>query len=187
MKGRAPSCRCTLLGNLKARGCAKQQNPGDSTADRSFRQGDVRRRKAHPDKRQQQPVGDEANNCGKSPACGDGPNGRRQDQHCQEDLESRGEGHSRSEPRRAARPMSWDTVPLANKTSSQTITSFSASRGPCARGSKPRTTKPRPRLSALVSACRRVKVSGKRSSPTVPARKKKAPPETAAIVKMSSR
>src|SRR5215471_11731201 len=187
MKGCAASCRYRLLGHLEACGCAKQQNPGHSTTDRSFRQGNVRRRKAHPDKRQQQTVGDEANNCSKSLARSDGPNSRCHDQNCQEDLECQNKGHSRNEPRRAARPMSWATVPLANKTSSQTMTSFRASSGPCARGNKPRTTKPRPRLSALVSACRRVKASGNRSSPTVPARKKKAPLEIAAIVKMSSR
>ena len=87
---------------------------------------------------------------------------------------------------RAARAMSWETVAPASSTSSQTETSLRPSRRLPASGSSPSTTRPRPRLSALVSACSRVSVSGKRSRPTVPARKKNAPAETAAIVKMSS-
>ena len=81
--------------------------------------------------------------------------------------------------------MSWETVALASRTSSQTQTSLRPSRRLSASGSNPSTTRPRPRLSALVSACRRVSASGKRSRPTVPARKKNAPAETATIVTMS--
>src|SRR5262245_8452276 len=53
-------------------------------------------------------------------------------------------------------------------------------------GRSPSTTRSRPTLSALVRACNRVSVSGKRSQPTVPARKKNAPAEMAMIVMMSS-
>ena len=88
--------------------------------------------------------------------------------------------------RRATRAINWVTVAPANCASSQMATSFRAPRSPSACGNKPSTTRPRPRLSALVSACRRVSGSGKRSSPTVPARKKKAPAETKSTVKMSS-
>ena len=49
-------------------------------------------------------------------------------------------------------------------------------------GSSPRTTSPSPRLSALVRACSRVSVSGKRSRPTVPARKNSVPRLTRARV-----
>src|SRR5215472_1657643 len=65
------------------------------------------------------------------------------------------------------------------------LTSFNPSRKLSVCGSNPTTTRPRPRLSALVSACKRVNVSGKRSRPTVPARKNNAPAETARIVTMS--
>src|SRR5262249_25123310 len=85
----------------------------------------------------------------------------------------------------AALAISCETVALASSTSSQTQTSFRPPRTSAACGSNPSTTRPRPRLSALVSACKRVSVSGKRSKPTVPARKNNAPAETARIVTMS--
>ena len=53
-------------------------------------------------------------------------------------------------------------------TSRQSIDAIHA--GSSARGKRPSITRPSPRLSALVSACSRVNASGKRSSPTVPAR-----------------
>ncbi len=87
---------------------------------------------------------------------------------------------------RTARAMSWDTVALPTRTINQTQTSLRALASPVARGNRPSTTRPSARLSAFVSACRRVRVSGKRSKPTVPARKKNAPAQTAAMVRTSS-
>ena len=74
----------------------------------------------------------------------------------------------------------------ASRASSQTAMSLRAPRGQATWGSSPSTTRPRPRLSALVRACRRVRVSGKRSRPRVPARKKTAPRETQMTVKRVS-
>jgi hypothetical protein len=51
----------------------------------------------------------------------------------------------------------------------------------------PAAINPSPKLSALVSACRRVKAFGKRSNPTVPARKKKEPAMNSIMVKLSTR
>ncbi len=51
----------------------------------------------------------------------------------------------------------------------------------------PSTIRPRPRLSALVSACRRVNASGKRNRPTVPAMKNTAPALTATMVNQVER
>jgi hypothetical protein len=63
------------------------------------------------------------------------------------------------------------------RANSQTASRPSAASGELTWGSRPSTTSPSPRLSALVSACSRVRVSGKRSSPTVPARKNANPGE----------
>ena len=84
------------------------------------------------------------------------------------------------------RAMSCATVAPDSSTSSHTHTSFTATSMPSTRGRRPSTTSPRPRLSALESACSRVRVSGKRSRPTVPARKKNAPASTATTVNTSS-
>src|SRR5262249_55910402 len=82
---------------------------------------------------------------------------------------------------------SWVTVAPANWVSSQTAMSFNAASGPSACGRRPSTTRPSPRLSAFVNACRRESESGKRSNPTVPARKKTVPDATATTVNASNR
>src|SRR5262249_38738094 len=141
---------------------------------------------AYPDQRQQQAEGDVADDRGKGPARNDGPTGHRGHQHGDPAIERENDCHVCHTPSRASRAMSWATVAPASWTSSHTATSFSPPSGASARANKPSPPRPRPRLSALVSACRRVRVSGKRSSPTVPARKKKMPAMTARTVKVSA-
>ena len=89
--------------------------------------------------------------------------------------------------RRACRVRAINCAAVApdSSTSSQMHTSLRPALTLSTCGSRPSTTRPRPRLSALVSACRRVNESGKRSSPTVPARKKNAPATTATTVHRS--
>ncbi len=72
----------------------------------------------------------------------------------------------------AARAINCATVAPLTRTRSQTATSFNAASTLPVCGTRPRTMRPRPRLSAFVSACRRVNMSGKRSRPTVPARRR---------------
>src|SRR5262249_16436151 len=144
-----------------------------------------------------QPVGDEAHDRGRGLAGGDRPDAQAQHHRGKQRLERRCNVHlgdpswrTIESPRwplaSAARAMSWETAAPASRTSNQTQISLNPPRTLPACGSSPNTTRPKPRLSALVSACKRVSVSGKRSRPTVPARKKNAPVETAMIVTMSS-
>src|SRR5690606_18811170 len=69
---------------------------------------------------------------------------------------------------------------------SQISTICATSKRPSACRDSPATTKPSPRVSALVSACRRLRVSGKRSSPTLPAAKNSSPPASSRLLRMSS-
>src|SRR5262249_56656269 len=139
-----------------------------------------------PHKREQHAVGHVPRDRREGSASRDRPDGDNHDDGREHDLEREREGHARDPPRRPADAMSCETVALASSTRNQTQTSLSPSRRLPACGSSPSTTRPSPRLSALVSACNRVSVSGKRSRPTVPARKKNAPAETAMMVTMSS-
>src|SRR5260370_39794371 len=77
--------------------------------------------------------------------------------------------------RLSACAMSCATVPPANWTSTQTATSFRAPSRLSACGSKPSTIRPRPRLSALAKAGRRVEEEGERRQPDV-ARIEEEPP-----------
>src|SRR4029079_7220295 len=134
---------------------------------------------------QQQAVDDVADHGRKRLAHGDRRSPDRQDKDDKTDIEDRHNGHSWGPCCRTVPAMSWVTIAPDNWTSNQMVTSFNAPNNPFTCGSRPRTTRPRPRLSTLVSACRRVSASGKRIRPTVPARKKNAPAETARTVKMS--
>src|SRR4029077_7957188 len=154
-------------------------------ADRGFRQRDIDRRKPDPGDGQQQPVDDEADNGCERFAHDDRRGPDREDQDDKTDIENRRNGHPCGPCCRTAPAMSCVTIAPDNWTSSQILTNFRALNGPFACGSRPRTTRPRPRLSTLVSACRRVSESGKRSKPTVPAKKKNAPAETAKTVNIS--
>ena len=182
-----PLGRRPRLGDPQAGRRTEQQDAGQAAADGGLGERHVDGVEAHPDERQQQAVGDESDDRGEGVAGDDRPDGDGQDQHRQthvdrwhhvrrrrlvaprgarDELGDRGAGQQDQQP---------DADELERRR-----------RALPARGSRPSTTRPRPRLSALVSACRRVSVSGKRSRPTVPARKKNAPAETATIVKMSS-
>src|SRR4029077_7247397 len=109
-----------------------------------------------------------------------------QDQDDKTDIENGQNGHPCDPRCRTAPAMSCVTIAPDNWTSSQMLTSFNAPNSPFACGNRPKTTSPRPRLSTLVSACRRVSESGKRIKPTVPAKKKNPPAETRKTVKMSN-
>ena len=161
----------------KAQACdrTEHQHAGHSTADRRLRQRDIDRREPDPGDGQQQPVDDEADNGCERFARGDRPGPDPQDQDDKTDIENRQDGHACGPRCRTAPAMSWVTIAPDNWTSSQMLTSFNAPNSPFACGNRPRTTRPRPRLSTLVSACRRVSESGKRIKPTVPAKKKNAP------------
>src|SRR5262249_7676330 len=165
---------------------AEQQRARQAAADRSLRERNVGSTETHPHKRQQHAVGHVARDRREGFASRDRPDGDNHDDGREHDLEREREGHARDPPRRPADAMSCETVALASSTRNQTQTSLRPSRKLPVCGSSPSTTRPSPRLSALVSACNRVSASGNRSRPTVPARKKKAPAETAAMVPMSS-
>ena len=81
----------------------------------------------------------------------------------------------RSRSASASRAISCDTVPAATSASAQMSAIAAMSRHVSAWTATPSAMKPSPRLSALVSACSRVKTSGKRSIPTAPAMKKNSP------------
>ncbi len=74
---------------------------------------------------------------------------------------------------------------LASRTNSQIRNSLPTTAHDSACKDSPTTNKPKPTLSALVNACKRVYTSGKRIRPTVPARKKNAPVIISRDVKIS--
>ena len=163
------------FGGAQACDRTEHQHAGHSAADRGLRQRDIDRREPDPGDRQQQPVDDEADNGRERFARGNRRSPDPQDQDDKTDIENRQDGHPCGPRCRTAPAMSCVTIAPDNWTSSQMLTSFNAPNSPFACGNRPRTTRPRPRLSTLVSACRRVSESGKRIKPTVPAKKNNAP------------
>jgi hypothetical protein len=156
------------LAGAKARRCTKQQHAAQAAPDCCLGQRHVNGCEAHPDERQHRAECDEAYDRGKGRARSDRPAGHGCRDRGEAAIESKTDRHGCGIPRRAPRAMSWATVAPASCTRSQTMISFSAPNGPSVCGNNPSTTRPSPRLSALVSACRRVRGSGKRSNPTVP-------------------
>src|SRR5271170_6685087 len=181
------------LDTAKTAGGAEQQHAGQATADRGLRQCHVDGEKPDPGNGDQQSIDDEDDDRSEGRARNNGPHGDRQQQTDERDVEYDGHigshvhshGHAGGDSRRNRRAMSCATIAPDICTNSQTPIILSAPNGHSASGNSPSTTRPRPRLSALVSACRRVSESGKRSRPTVPAMKKNAPPETASTTNIS--
>src|SRR5271165_989651 len=142
--------RRILLRLAQARGGPDQQHAGDAAADGGLRQSHIHRKKANPDDRKQQSIGDIANNRGEGSLRGDGPAGDGQNQDGEADVKGLKNCHAAGPLRRAARPMSCAVVAPASWTSAQIATSLNAASTLSVRGSRPSATRPRPRLSALV-------------------------------------
>ena len=116
---------------------AEQQRAGQAAADRGLRQRHVGGTETHPDEREQQPVGDEADDRGEGLARGDRPDGDANTTHRQADLERQRGGHGCGPSRRAALAMSWTTSPRPAARAARRQTSFSAPSSPSACGNKP--------------------------------------------------
>ena len=82
--------RPTRLGRAQPGARTEQQPPGHSAAERGLGQRDIGCRKTHPDQREQQAVGDKADNRGEGVARGNGPDGHAEDQEGEADIESQG-------------------------------------------------------------------------------------------------
>ncbi len=85
------------LGRWQAHGRAQQQDAGGAAPDSGLGQRHVHRREAHPDQRQQQPIGDKAYDGGETLPRRDDPAGDGQHQHGQNGVE-REDRHSCAGP-----------------------------------------------------------------------------------------
>ena len=180
--GRLVGCRCLWQG---AGGDRTEHQHAGHSADRRLRQSDIDRREPDPGDGQQQPVDDETDNGCEGFARGDRRSPDPEDQDGKNDIESRKDGHPCDPRRRTAPAMSCVTIAPDNWTSSQMLTSFSAPNG-LRLWQQAQNDKAEAKIVHLGQGCRRVSESGKRSKPTVPAKKKNAPAETAKTVKMSN-
>src|SRR5262249_26993561 len=152
--------------------------------DRRLGQRRVDRGQAHPGEGDQETIGDEAGDRREGRARRDRPRGHAQDEQAQDDVVER-DGHAGGFWRQAARARAGDGIARVPRTRSHTAMSLTPSRPAPTLGRRPSTTRPGRRLSAWVRAWPRVSASGKRSTPTVPARKNTPPADTATTVRAS--
>ena len=103
-----------LPGLPQAGGGANEQHARDAAANRGLRQRHINREKANPNDRKKQAIGNIANGGSKNLARENGPDGERQYQGRQANVESLQNTHAAGPLRRTARPISCATVAPAN-------------------------------------------------------------------------
>ena len=149
-----PVCACRNPQPI-ARALARrhQKNAGDAAANRSLRQGDIRRIEPHPDERQQQAICDIGDHGPETGRGGDRPGGRRR-RRCRGQADVQDDLDRSSTSSCSARPINCAVDAPEGMTSAQTTTILNASSTHRPR-KQSEDDEARPRLSALVSACRR--------------------------------